>query len=124
MSTEMTQVVNVNVASGDPLTPAEAKRYERLKAQFSKWYEDRFAAGDALREIRDSRLYRQEHPTFEVFCEKEYGVSRSRAYRLIEAAEVKAGIAMSPMGNSVTNERQARALNDVPESEREEVLKR
>jgi len=59
-----------------------------------------------------------------VFCEKEYGVSRSRAYRLIEAAEVKAGIAMSPMGNSVTNERQARALNDVPESEREEVLKR
>ncbi len=110
MSTEMTQVVNVNVASGDPLTPAEAKRYERLKAQFSKWYEDRFAAGEALRIIRDEDLFRQEYPTFDAFCAAEYDMVSRHANRLIEAWAVKASLSSRPMGLELTNERQARAL--------------
>ncbi len=63
----------------------------------------------------------QDYPTFEDFCEKEYGISRSRAHRLIEAAEVKASVEMSHMGLKISNERQARALKDVPEEERDGV---
>ncbi len=50
--------------------------------------------------------------------------SRARAYQMIESVEVRQSVELSPMGLKITNERQARALKDVPESEREEVLKR
>ncbi len=41
----------------------------------------------------------------------------------MEAAEIKASLKTSPMGEVLKNERQARALAPVPEAEREEVLK-
>ncbi len=49
--------------------------------------------------------------------------ARAHAYRMIEGAEVKASLETRPIGLTLTNEGQARALKDVPEAEREEVLK-
>lgn len=75
--------------------------------------------GQALAEIRDSRLYKGTHDTFESYLEGRWGMSRAHAYRMISAAEV-----VSPMGdieNPPTNERQTRALAAVPEPERAEV---
>ncbi len=100
------QMVHEGVANGvaqdGPLTATEARRYEKLKATFARWYEDRFAAGAAIMQIRDERLYRGEHPTFEAFCEKEYEIQRAHAYRMIEAAEIKASLKTSPMGEVLT----------------------
>lgn len=116
-------IVEVVPPSG-PLTAAEARRYEKLKATFGRfWFQDRFMAGAAIKEIRDSHLYRQEYPTFVAFCEKEYEIKEAHAYRLIEAAEVKESLQTSPMGEVLKNERQVRALKAVPAAEREEVLK-
>lgn len=76
--------------------------------------------GLALAEIRDSRLYKGTHDTFEAYLEGRWGMSRAHAYRMITAAEV-----VSPIGDtdlpSPTNEGQARALAAVPEPERAEV---
>lgn len=62
--------------------------------------------GNALMEIRDARLYRATHPTFEAYCRERWGFSRSHGYRLIRAAELAE---LSPTGD-IRNERQARAI--------------
>jgi post-segregation antitoxin (ccd killing protein) len=66
--------------------------------------------GNALIAIRDGKLYRADHDTFEAYCSTRWGLSRKRAYDLTGAAEVVA--ALSPMGDVPlpSNERQARAL--------------
>lgn len=97
-------------------------RYEVLKEKVRTWWEDRSKVGAALQEIRDQKLYKHEHETFEDFCKQEYGFERAHAYRLIGFAEVKATIEMSPIGDKVTRESQARALAPVPEEKRVEVL--
>lgn len=76
-----------------------------------------FDVGDALKEIRDSRLYREEFDTFEVFCSDTYKMKGAHAYRLIKAAEIKAEV-----GDAVQNESQARALAAVPKPKRAAVL--
>jgi hypothetical protein len=53
--------------------------------------------GNALREIRDSRLYRATHGTFEAYCRERWGISRPHAYRLISSAEVAKSL--SPVGD-------------------------
>lgn len=76
--------------------------------------------GTALMEIRDSRLYRDSHTTFEDYCRERWGFSRSRAHRLIEAAEVTSDLL--PTGNILpTSERQVRPLASLPAEDRATV---
>lgn len=44
--------------------------------------------GNALLTIRDQKLYRQTHKTFEDYCRQRWEMSRPRAYQLIESAEI------------------------------------
>lgn len=48
--------------------------------------------GEALKAIRDSRLYRQSFDTFEEYCQGRWGLARNRAYQLMEAAEVSSTV--------------------------------
>jgi hypothetical protein len=74
------------VFKGDALTltDAEAKRLDELEVQISR---SRLNQGRALREIRDSRLYRAKYPTFEAYLKEVWEMSRSRAYQLIDFAD-------------------------------------
>ncbi|MBH8565535.1 hypothetical protein I8748_25735 [Nostoc sp. CENA67] len=47
-----------------------------------------FEAGKALAELRDRRLYRSTHRTFEEYCKDRFGFERRHPYRLIEASAV------------------------------------
>jgi hypothetical protein len=47
-----------------------------------------FEAGKALAELRDRRLYRSTHGTFEEYCKDRFGFERRHPYRLIEASAV------------------------------------
>ncbi|AUB42280.1 Site-specific DNA-cytosine methylase [Nostoc flagelliforme CCNUN1] len=47
-----------------------------------------FEAGKALMELRDRRLYRSTHSTFEEYCKDRFGFQRRHPYRLIEASAV------------------------------------
>jgi len=78
------------------------------------------ACGNALREIRDSKLYLSNHKSFEDYCRKRWGWGRSRAYDLIEAASIK----VSPVGDTISNFKQARAIARVPEPQRAAVIER
>lgn len=72
--------------------------------------------GNALATIREKKLYRAAHPTFEAYCKERWGFTSSRARQLVAAAEV---VKEFPQ---VTNERQARVVVSVPEDKREEVV--
>lgn len=47
-----------------------------------------FEAGKALAQLRDRRLYRSTHRTFEEYCRDRFGQSRRQSYLLIDAAKV------------------------------------
>jgi hypothetical protein len=73
--------------------------------------------GQALAEIRDRRLYRTSHATFEEYAHERWLLSRTRAYQLIDAASV--GEVMSTNGGHEppANERQARELVPLKDDE-------
>jgi len=75
--------------------------------------------GNALLEIRDSRLYKASYSTFEDYCKERWGWERRHAYRLIDAAQVVSNVSnwtqILP-----TTESQARPLTQLePEQQRE-----
>lgn len=72
------------------------------------------AAGEALREIRDDGLYKQEFKTFEEYLKGRWNWDRSYAFRLIDAAKVAE--VCRPMGD-ISNERQARELTKLPSAD-------
>jgi len=106
----------------NPIVPAEDKAKRRLELE--KVVDDGIdtveKVGNALAEIRDGELYKTTHPTFEDYCFEKWGFKRSQAYRLIDAAKIKAEL--SPMGD-IPNERVARALARALPEKRESVFK-
>jgi hypothetical protein len=92
------------------LTATERHDLETLEGVVQRGLATFIEVGRALAEIRDRRLYRQTHGTFEEYCHEKWLLSRTRAYRLIDAAA--AVEAVSPMGDiePPSNERQAREL--------------
>ncbi|WP_159850987.1 hypothetical protein [Nocardia sp. CY41] len=68
-----------------------------------------YIAGKALRVIRDAKLYRATHATFDDYVSERWGMRRANAHRLIEAAPIAEPIVSSPMGDKI-NERQTREL--------------
>jgi hypothetical protein len=61
--------------------------------------------GNALREIRDRRAYRETHRTWETYCRERWDIGRNYANKLIRAAALA-----EEMGTAVPTERAARAL--------------
>jgi hypothetical protein len=74
--------------------------------------------GTALAVIRDSKLYRQTHKTFESYCQERWGWNRNRAYELMNAAETEKCIQLN---TKPANESQARPLSKVPKEQRAPV---
>jgi N6-adenosine-specific RNA methylase IME4 len=75
--------------------------------------------GSALAEMRDARLYRNTHTTFEDYCKERWNMSRFYAHRLMDSAEVATNLL--PIGNiQPANEAQVRPLTGLePEQQRE-----
>lgn len=83
--------VAVEVVEADPLIADDELSYdeERDRLHLERKVERAFyEAGKALRELRDRRLYRSTHKTFESYCHDRFGFSRRHPYRLIDAVEV------------------------------------
>jgi hypothetical protein len=96
------------------LTKPERIQLEELETVISNGIQTFAEVGNALLAIRDGRLYKAEHGTFEAYCLKRWGFSRSRAHRMIEAAAVSEVL---PIGNKPKNEAQARPLTKLPAAE-------
>jgi hypothetical protein len=94
-------ITAISKVATETLTVDESRRLVELERTIEHGLATFIEVGGALMEIRDSRLYRGEHRTFEDYCRKEWKMSRPRVYQLIGAA----GVATPP-----TSERQARPL--------------
>lgn len=104
--------------STQALSASEFARLADCESKIERGIAVFLEVGNALLEIRDSRLYRQRFPTFEAYCQERWGMVRQHANRLIQAAEV--AIHLEPMGSIPATERQARPLAALePEVQRE-----
>ena len=108
-------------ATLDPITLAESQRFVALETTIKKGREAFLAVAVALSEIRDSRLYRSDYPTFELYCREKWGFTRQYVNQAIAGAEAVKSLPAG-METIVSNQGQARALAKVPEELRGEVL--
>ena len=92
-----------------PLSDEEKGRLFELERQVEESF---YRAGIALKEIRDSRLYRITHATFEEYCRERFGFERRYPYQLIDAAIVADNIRQCVRDAHIlpTNEYQLRPL--------------
>lgn len=110
---------------GALLTTVEQSRRAEYEETIGRTRSAFVECGRALAGMRDERLYRNTHGTFEAYCQEVWGFSRPRAYQLIEAAQVVSTVVdKAPELPAPTNEAQARELARVPEEQRAEVWQR
>ncbi|MEA5595697.1 hypothetical protein [Rivularia sp. UHCC 0363] len=117
------------VAAQELSLDEERDRYHLERKVERAFYE----AGKALQELRNRRLYRSTHGTFEEYCRDRFGHSRQKSNYLIAAAGVYDNLTTNGCQNPPiddlttnssqilpTNERQVRSLTQLePEQQRE-----
>ena len=110
------------------MTPGDQKRLASCERVIGTNLRAFVAVGGALLQIREQRLYRETHESFETYCRERWSFSRQHAYRLIDASTVMRDL--SPIGDSgkaavaamlPANEAQARALARIDPDQRPEV---
>ncbi len=94
-----------------PADLRDAKRLAALEAVIDRGLASFVEVGEALLEVRDSKLYRVGYATFEAYCKGRWGLSQSRSYQLMDAATI-AGV-LSSTTVELPNEAVARELAPV-----------
>lgn len=90
------------------LSVIEQNELERCEVVIKQGLETFIEVGTALMTIRDKRLYRANHATFEDYCRGVWGMARNYANKMIAAAQVVQNL---ELGTIVpTTESQARPL--------------
>jgi hypothetical protein len=98
------------------LTKQEKTELEKLCAVIEDGLSKFLEVGKSLMEINKRKLYRETHDTFESFVSERWGIQKSRAYQLMEAAEIKTELSTiggDSITDEITNERQLRELSKV-----------
>jgi hypothetical protein len=83
------------------------QRLTKLETRIRAGLETFLEVGNALLEIRDSKLYRLDYATFEDYCRDKWHISRPRAYQLIKAASVVGNLSTKVDISLANNESQA-----------------
>lgn len=71
-----------------PLDLTEQAQLIACEKIIEKGYNTFIEVGNALFEIRNNKLYREKHSTFEEYCKGKWQIKRQRAYELMEAASI------------------------------------
>ena len=103
----------VSTAGMKPLSVKESERLEKLEKVIKDNFMAFYAVGCALREIRDSKLYRETHERFEDYCKEVWETGRRRAYQFIDATAVFENVNNCAQNNNLPlplNEAQVRPL--------------
>lgn len=110
----MSDLMQLEVAAMDTAERAELGRYERVIERGLQTFVE---VGVALMAIREGKLYRGTHATFDAYCRERWNFSKSHSNRLIDAAEVVENL--TPIGVIPANESQVRPLVKLePEQQR------
>ena len=97
----------------DQLDVAQRARLQELESIVEHGLQIFYEVGKALDEIREQKLYRETHKTFEAYCLDNWGLGRRTADRFIAAAQVIENL--RPIGLKIpTKENQVRPLTGLP----------
>jgi hypothetical protein len=80
--------------------------------------------GMAMKAIYDQKLYEGQYKTFEAYAKGRWGYGKSRAYQLIEAAEVDLNLSTIVDCDRPQNESQLREVAKAPPEKQAEVVKK
>ena len=110
----------------EKLDTVERNKFRKLEAVVAEGITSFMLVGESLKEIRDTKLYRESYKTFEKYVDQKWGMQKSHAYRLIDASIVSQNL--SPIGDKnervaeIKNEAQLRELKDVPAESIEAIV--
>ena len=108
---------SITVEVVEELSEDEQRDRLRLERRVERAF---YEAGKALRELRNRRLYRSTHRTFEEYCRERFTFSRQAANYLIAGAEVFENLTTNGCQKLPTKERQVRPLTKLePDQQRE-----
>ncbi|MGJ5627907.1 hypothetical protein [Nostoc sp. CALU 1950] len=126
-----TATITVTAVEVPELTEEEQRDRLHLERKVERAF---FEAGKALTELRDRRLYRSTHKTFEEYCRDRFGHSRQQSNYLIAAAGVYENLTtigcqnvanenLTTNGSQIlpTSERQVRPMTKLEPQEQQEV---
>ena len=126
-----TATITVTAVEVPELTEQEQRDRLHLERKVERAF---FEAGKALTELRDRRLYRSTHKTFEDYCRDRFGHSRQQSNYLIAAAGVYENLTtigcqnvanenLTTNGSQIlpTSERQVRPMTKLEPQEQQEV---
>lgn len=80
-----TATITVTAVEVPELTEQEIRDRLHLERKVERAF---FEAGKALMELRDRKLYRSTHKTFEEYCRDRFGHNRRQSYLLMDAAVI------------------------------------
>ncbi len=103
------------------LSEVEELDLENLEREVRTNLKSFIVAGMALLQIRERKLFRGTHESFEDYASERFGISETHAHRLIAAAQVVENVE-SPAGCLVQNERQARELSQYTPEFQKQVI--
>jgi hypothetical protein len=111
-----------------PLTPPEAQALSQCEQIIRKGLETFVEVGNAFVKIRDQRLFRSSHDTFEEYCRDKWKFTARQANRLIGAGGVVDNLKRDQLVSSVPaaipeNEAQARPLTELPPAKQVEAAR-
>ena len=97
-------------------------RLGELEAVIERGLKTFVEVGNALREIRDSRLYLQGHATFDRYCRDRWGWDRINAHRYVEAAVVVEALSVDNNVEGPLNVAQTREIAPLLRKDEREAL--
>lgn len=103
-----------------PLNVMENRELRKHEEVIQRGLHSFVEVGRALREIRDSKLYREEHKSFEAYCAAKWNIQRTRAYDLINNATVSEEVSENS-DTPAPKEAHAEALAKCPPETRKET---
>jgi hypothetical protein len=94
------------------VTESESTELANLETTIERGLKTFWEVGNALLTIRDKRLYRERHSTFEAYCVERWGFTDEQARRLMRGSEVLTNLQQTPPIGGVlpNNESQVRPL--------------
>lgn len=100
-----------NIALPDVLSFDEVTELDILETKIKAGLKTFYEVGDALLQIRDGKLYREQFATFELYCQEKWQMTRQRAHQLINSAELMGDLSTRVDKIELPeNEKQVRAL--------------
>jgi len=120
------KILSVGLISTERVVP-NFVRLDELESIIERGMQTFIEVGTALLEIRDKKLYKQDHQTFEDYCQKRWGWERRHGYELIAAAQVASNVRLNAQSApesapTVPTLTQAVQLASLPPEQQREVV--